>query len=84
MLRSVILLLGVCGLSLAQPADALGAAVPAGQAPPPRTQNGNTRKLVVRLPGKVADLRLVVALTPYRAGLPKPGLDWKDRGLDRW
>lgn len=54
------------------------------QMPPPQTQNPNTRKLVVRLPGRVADLRLVVALTPYRAGLPKPGLDWKDRGLDRW
>lgn len=54
------------------------------QAPPAQTGNGNTRKLVIRQPGKTADLRLVVALTPYRAGLPKPELDWKDRSVARW
>ncbi len=54
------------------------------QAPPGQTGNGNTRKLVIRLPGKTADLRLAVALTPYRAGQPKPELNWKDRGVARW
>lgn len=44
----------------------------------------NTRKLVVRLPKKITDLRLVVALTPHPAARPAPPLDWKDRPLKRW
>jgi len=35
--------------------------------PPPQRQNEGTRKLVVRLHGKVTDLRLAVRLTPRRA-----------------
>ncbi len=61
------------------------------QAPPGETLNGNTRKLVVRLPDlvvrlpdKVESLRLVVALTPYRRDSAAPKLDWADRPLDTW
>lgn len=54
------------------------------QAPSGQTPNGNTRKLVVRLPGKTDDLRLVVALTPHRRGTALPALDWKDRPLGAW
>jgi hypothetical protein len=38
--------------------------------PLPQAQNEGTRKLVVRLPEKVTDLRLVVALTPHQTGRP--------------
>ncbi|MEK7406252.1 MAG: heparinase II/III family protein [Acidobacteriota bacterium] len=54
------------------------------QPPPPQNQNAGTRKLVVRLPGKVTDLRLVVALTPHRQGQAAPKLNWKDRPLAQW
>ena len=53
--------------------------------PPPQNPNQGTRKLVVRLPGKVTDLRLVVSLTPRgstQAGMPVPR--WKDRKLAEW
>jgi hypothetical protein len=52
--------------------------------PPPQNPNTGTRKLVVRLPGKVQELRLVVALTPHRAGQPAPVLSWKGRSLKEW
>jgi len=53
-------------------------------APPPQNPNAGTRKLVVRLPGKVSDLRLVVALTPHRQAEPAPVLSWKERALKDW
>lgn len=43
-------------------------------APPPQATNAGTRKLVVRLPGKVRRLRLVVSLLPYRESEVKPRL----------
>jgi len=52
--------------------------------PPPQNPNRGTRKLVVRLPGKTADLRLVVAMTPYRASERAPELSWKPRPLSAW
>ncbi|MCS7316191.1 MAG: heparinase II/III family protein [Bryobacteraceae bacterium] len=52
--------------------------------PPPQNPNHGTRKLVVRLPAKVTDLRLVVALTPHREGEEARRLDWRDRPLDSW
>jgi len=54
------------------------------QPPEPEAQNKGTRKLVVRLPEKVTELRLVVALTPHKAGEAAPALAWKDRPLARW
>jgi len=53
-------------------------------APPPQNPNRGTRKLVVRLPEKVTELRLVVALTPHRDREPAPRLEWKDRPLAEW
>lgn len=52
--------------------------------PPPQNPNRGTRKLVVRLPGKVTDLRLVVSLTPHRETEALPQLQWKDRPLAEW
>jgi len=52
--------------------------------PPPQTPNTGTRKLVVRLPDKTTELRLVVALTPHRLGQAPPAPDWTDRPLARW
>lgn len=52
--------------------------------PPPQNPNAGTRKLVVRLPGKITQVRLVVALTPHREREPAPRLDWKDRPLAAW
>jgi len=52
--------------------------------PAPQRRNEGTRKLVVRLPGKVTDLRLVVVLTPHRAGKRAPELAWEDRVLAQW
>jgi hypothetical protein len=43
---------------------------------PPQTRNGDTRKLVVRLLGKLSSLRLVVVLTPHRSGDAGPPPDW--------
>jgi hypothetical protein len=40
--------------------------------PPPQNQNEGTRKLVVRLPGKVDNVDVIVSLTPCRAGESKP------------
>ena len=40
--------------------------------PPPQAQNEGTRKLAVRLPDKVTDLRLAVALVPHQKGRPAP------------
>jgi hypothetical protein len=54
------------------------------KAPAPQNPNEGTRKLVVRLANKVSELRLVVALTPHRAGQPEPVLSWQDRGLEQW
>lgn len=54
------------------------------EAPPPQTPNRNVRKLVVRLPDKTANLRLVVALTPYPARQPPPRIDWSMRSLSEW
>ncbi len=53
--------------------------------PPPRERpNPGTRKLVVRLPGKTASVRIVVAMTPHRSGAPAQKLEWKDRPLAQW
>lgn len=41
-------------------------------APAPQAQNAGTRKLVVRLGGKVTDLELNVALIPHKTGEPRP------------
>ena len=38
------------------------------QPPPPQRQNEGTRKLVVRLPGKVRAVNIAVTLTPQGAG----------------
>jgi hypothetical protein len=56
----------------------------AAQAPPPQTPIRNTRKLVVRLPDKISDLRLVVAFTPHPARQVPPRINWKDRSLKEW
>jgi hypothetical protein len=40
--------------------------------PPPQRQQPNVKKLVVRLPEKVEDLRLAVLLSPYRESEPEP------------
>jgi hypothetical protein len=42
------------------------------------------RKLLVRLPTKVSDLRLVVALSPHPEGTTAPKLSWRNRRLDQW
>ncbi len=52
--------------------------------PPPQNPNHGTRKLVARLPHKVNELRLVIALTPHREGEQAPRLEWRDRPLDAW
>ncbi|MFB3825608.1 MAG: heparinase II/III family protein [Bryobacteraceae bacterium] len=54
------------------------------QVSPPQTPNGDTRKLVVRLPGRTADLRLTVVLTPVRGDRPAAELRWRERALARW
>jgi len=56
----------------------------ATQVPPPQTPSRNTRKLVVRLPDKISDLRLVVAFTPHPARQAPPRINWKDRSLKEW
>jgi hypothetical protein len=53
-----------------EPPGAVFDTVPA-EAPPPERQQPDARKLIVRLPEKVASLRLVVALWPDR-GTPGP------------
>jgi hypothetical protein len=53
-------------------------------APAPQNPNRGTRKLVVRLPGKVSDLRLVVSLTPQGPGRAARPFVWKDRKLAEW
>jgi len=53
--------------------------------PPPRERpNPGTRKLVVRLPGKTSSTRIVVAMTPHRAGATAAGFEWKDKPLTQW
>ena len=42
------------------------------KAPPPQAQNTGTRKLVVRVGDRVADLDLNIVLTPHKTGTPKP------------
>jgi hypothetical protein len=54
------------------------------QAPPPQSQNTGTWKLVMRLPAKIADLRLTVILTPHRKTEARPQNDWQDRPLAQW
>jgi hypothetical protein len=53
------------------PEDAVFEIVSTAQ-PAPQARNEGTRKLVVRLPDRATDLRLVVTLTPYRKGQVKP------------
>ena len=65
------------------PAGATFDVVPT-QPPQPEAQNVGTGKLVVRLPGKVTEVRLVVVLTPHQAGKGTPPFLWKDRPLERW
>jgi len=52
--------------------------------PPPQNPNPGCRKLVARLPDKTAGLRLVIAMTPHRAGEPAPRLSWPGRPLAEW
>jgi len=52
--------------------------------PPPQNPNRGVRKLVARLPDKTADLRLVIAMTPHRAGESAPRLSWPGRPLSEW
>jgi len=52
--------------------------------PPPQNPNPGTRKLVVRLPEKVKDLRLVVSLTPHGPTSGARELSWMDRPLAEW
>jgi hypothetical protein len=54
------------------------------QPPPPQNQNEGTRKLVVRLPGKTVDVRLVVALIPLKGAGAGSTVKWKDRPLAQW
>lgn len=51
---------------------------------PPQNPNSGTRKLVVKLPGKVTNLRLVVRLKPWGPGTRAPELSWTDRPLAEW
>jgi len=53
-------------------------------APPPQTPNPNTRKLVVRLPDKITNLRLIVSLTPHPNTQPPPPPSWRPRSLNHW
>jgi hypothetical protein len=52
--------------------------------PPPQNPNTGTRKLVVRLPEKVTDLRLVVSLTPQGPASGARVYSWRDRPLAEW
>jgi len=52
--------------------------------PPPQRQNRNVRKLVVRLPGKVDNVRLAVLLSPYRQAAQKPTFIPPISPLEEW
>ena len=65
------------------PPDAVFEVTPTTAAPP-QNPNRGTRKLVVRLPGKVSELRLVVALTPQEPRSSGRVVSWRDRPLTEW
>ncbi len=69
--------------SIVAPPDAAFAVV-STTPPAPQNPNTGTRKLVVRLPGKVTDLRLVVALTPQGPASGGRLPVWTNRPLAEW
>lgn len=83
--RSAVLRLGGAHLlaRILQPAVARFEVMSANP-PRPQGQQPNVKKLVVRLPGKVAKLRLAVLLSPYRQAEREPSYLPRIRALEDW
>ena len=83
--RSAVLALGEARLlgRILEPAGArfdLISATP----PPPQAQQPNVKKLVVRLPGKVTNVRVAVLFSPFRQAEEMPRYIPAIKGLDTW